>query len=186
MALKSTPLAKIEPPTVADLMSDSPVRTLSTEPRRSVCCLNMSDEPQTRRDRADIELAPHSARIVGSSKRIAAGRAPVAYPERARQPATIPSLGESLDAVAIGIHDERGIVVLAVVLADARLAVVTPARFQCRGMKTVDRFATWAPADRSADRIPSSAFTGRFTARTQNSGPSMRRSRDTSRLPSGI
>ena len=58
-------VAKIEPPTVADLMSDSPVKTLSNGTLSLL--LNMSDEPQ-RVGTEPIDLAPHSARIIRSSK----------------------------------------------------------------------------------------------------------------------
>jgi len=57
--------SKIDPPIVADLMSDLPVKTLSSEALNLF--LNISDELQ-RVESAKLDLAPHSARIVQNSK----------------------------------------------------------------------------------------------------------------------
>jgi alpha-galactosidase len=70
--------SKVDPPTVADLMTDSSLRILSTATSRGALhmILNMNDSPRnvdvaaTSGDAASatIDLAPHSARIVRTSK----------------------------------------------------------------------------------------------------------------------
>ena len=67
--------SKVEPPIVMDLMSDSRARTLSIATRAGALHLiiNMGDSPQRVDAPAEpgnlpLELAPHSARIIRSTK----------------------------------------------------------------------------------------------------------------------
>src|SRR5437660_2408499 len=52
---------------------------------------------------------------------------------------SLPAMG--LDAIAVGIDDEGGVVAGAIILAHARLAVVLAAGLECSGMEGVDRGA---------------------------------------------